>query len=504
MPEYRFLRSLFKQKTSFFALLVVLSLAFQTNAQTYTMPTVGLQNTYTGACPVATCSGTFYDNGGAGGNYAASVNNISRTFTASTPGQCLRATFTSFSMNDTYFLCFGPNSCCDYLTIYNGPDYASPVLYSNCTTSPGTVTSTSGSLTFRFVSDGSVQLAGWAATLSCVACAGGAPANTRSDCVNATRIYGTDFFPNPSNGIGNVAEACADCSLGETYAHWYKFTIKTGGSLAFEIDPMVNTNDFDFALFGPGVTCGALGTPVRCSNAAASGNGSTGMGNGAVDVSEDVAGNQWVAPLNVTAGQTFYLLVDANAINNSGFNFIVTGTAVIEETLPLRITDFTGNRQPGYNNVQWKTANEINIKTIELERSTDGTNFTKIASLQSPGSGDNMYVYNDAAISASKVFYRLKMIDISGAFTYSHIIWIDGDIKNYIKIYPTPASNVVNIHLGKSNLLNSRVILFDITGKLLNSYLIQNIHQQLDISRLSEGMYILKFEDGTAARFVKK
>lgn len=142
MHKFYLLQSLFSLKKIAFILLVVFVLTVQTKAQTYNMATTGMQSTYTGACPVATCAGTFYDNGGVGGNYAANINNISRTFTASTPGQCLRATFTSFSMNDTYFLCFGPNSCCDYLTIYNGPDYSSPVLYNNCTTSPGTVTST--------------------------------------------------------------------------------------------------------------------------------------------------------------------------------------------------------------------------------------------------------------------------------------------------------------------------------------------------------------------------
>jgi Secretion system C-terminal sorting domain/CUB domain len=504
MLPFNFIKLFYSLRKPVVVMPFLFFLALNSKSQTYTMPTVGLQNTYTGTCPVATCSGTFYDNGGVGGNYAANVNAIERTFTASTPGTCLRATFTSFSMNDTYFLCFGPNSCCDYLQIFNGPSAQSPVLYNNCTTSPGTITATQNSLTFKFVSDGSVQLAGWAATLSCVSCAGGTSANTPSDCINATRIYGPDFFPNPSNGIGNVAEACADCSLGETYAHWYKFTIKTGGSLAFEIDPIVNTNDFDFALFGPGVTCGALGTPIRCSNAAVAGTGSTGLGNGALDASEDVTGNQWVSPLTVTAGQTFYLLVDAAQNNNSGFNFIVTGTAVIEEPLPLQLTGFSGNRQNGYNDIQWKTANEINTKTFELERSTDGANFTKIVSLQSAGSGNNMYVYNDPFVSASKVFYRLKIIDLSGAFTYSQIIWIDADLKSSIKIYPTPASNVVNIHLGKNNLLNTRALLYDVTGKLLNSFLMQTIHQQLDISRLSQGLYILRFEDGTATRFVKK
>jgi Secretion system C-terminal sorting domain len=491
-----------KNKLLFLPFLLIVS--FKTNAQTYNMSTVGQQGTYTGACPVATCSGTFYDNGGVGGNYSANVNAVERTFTASTPGQCLRATFTSFSMNDTYFLCFGPNSCCDYLQIFNGPVASGTPVFANCTASPGTVTSTNGSLTFKFISDGSVQLAGWAATLSCVPCAGGAPANTPSDCINATTIYGPDFFPNPSSGIGNVAEGCADCSLGETYSHWYKFTIKTGGTLAFEIDPINNANDFDFALFGPGVTCGALGTPVRCSNAAVAGTGSTGLRPAAADVSETIAGDQWVSPLTVTAGQTFYLLVDAAQINNEGFNFIVTGTAVIEEPLPLQITSFNGNRQNNLNYLQWKTSNEINTKTFELERSTDGTSFSKIASLQSGGNGNNMYVYNDLFNSTAKTFYRLKIIDLSGAANYSQIIWIDSEVKSVIKIYPTITNNFVNVHLGSSSLLNNYATLYDVTGKLLNSFLIKNVQQQLDVSRLSQGMYFLKFEDGTVARFVKK
>ena len=91
------------------------------SAQTYTHPTIGISNTYAGACMVNTCSGTYYDNGGAGGNYGANINAIYRTFCPSTAGMCMRATFTSFSMNDTYFLCSGPNSCCDYLQILNGP-----------------------------------------------------------------------------------------------------------------------------------------------------------------------------------------------------------------------------------------------------------------------------------------------------------------------------------------------------------------------------------------------
>jgi len=110
---------------------------------------------------VTTCSGTFYDSGGTG-NYSASQN-LTYTICPSTPGSKVRLNFTSFNVEDNY----------DYLTIYDGPNTASPTLgtYDNGTPLTGIVQATngntSGCLTFVFHSDGSVQYSGWVATISC-------------------------------------------------------------------------------------------------------------------------------------------------------------------------------------------------------------------------------------------------------------------------------------------------------------------------------------------------
>lgn len=323
-----------KQRTAR-CLLVAACLGGATaHAQTYVHPTAGVQNTSSGACVEATGSGTYYDNGGAGGNYAANIPIVYRTFCPSAAGTCLQATFTSFSMNDTYFLCFGPNNCCDYLTIRNGPSDAGTALYSNCTASPGTVTSTdaSGCLTFDFTSDGSVQLAGWAATLSNVACAGGPSGNDNSDCDFATPLCSAQSTLDASAGPGIVAEGCDGCNLGEAFTNWYRIQVLTGGTLEFTIDPNDNSNDFDPALYGPNATCGTLGTPVRCSYAAASGTGDTGLGNGAGDTSEDILGDGFVSALNVTAGEVYYLLINGKsaAAGSNGYTLTWTGTAELD------------------------------------------------------------------------------------------------------------------------------------------------------------------------------
>lgn len=392
-------------------------------SQTYTHPTVGLGGTFVGSCMVSTCSGTYTDNGGAG-NYAASVNNIYRTFCPNSAGMCLRATFTSFSMNDTYFLCFGPSSCCDYLQILNGPAQNSPVLYSNCTASPGTITASNptGCLTFRFVSDGSVQLAGWSATLSCVACGGGPAGNTRADCqfnnVLCASTTGLSLIPGP----GIVSEGCSGCNVGgEVYSSWYRFNILTSGTLGFTIDPNVNSDDFDYALFGPNVTCGALGSPIRCSAAASFGTGNTGIGNGAADVSEDVAGDQWTSLVNVTAGQSYLILLKGWSAAMNPFSITFTGTATLNcVPLPVELSDFTC--YPTENNeieLHWKTTSETNNDHFIVEKSIDGINYTEMARLQGNQNSNQTIEYITADINPvfGNNYYRLTQVDLDGNFT---------------------------------------------------------------------------------------
>jgi subtilisin-like proprotein convertase family protein len=108
-----------------------------------------------------TCVGNFYDSG-YNGNYS---NNLNQTLTIcpSTPGARLNVNFASFALESSY----------DFLTIYDGNSTSAASLGTfSGSVSPGSITAsannTSGCLTFRFTSDGSVTYAGWVATLSCI------------------------------------------------------------------------------------------------------------------------------------------------------------------------------------------------------------------------------------------------------------------------------------------------------------------------------------------------
>ncbi len=195
-------------------------------AQTYTMAN-GTVNT---------CSGTFYDAGGSGSNYSNN-SSITETF-CSTSGNCIRAAFSSFSTQNGV----------DYLYIYDGPtvDYPEIGAYSGGT-SPGTITSTNGCLTFNFSSNNSTNSSGWAATISCVACPS---PNSYADCGAPLSACGSNTFAITPNGAGNISDigtagttsnpssnpssSNAGCLFtSELNATWIAFQIATSGTLEF-------------------------------------------------------------------------------------------------------------------------------------------------------------------------------------------------------------------------------------------------------------------------------
>lgn len=102
----------------------------------------------------------FYDSGGPSGNYS-SYESYVRTFVSSNNSP---VTIT--------FLSAAGETCCDYLTVYNGSSTASSVLHDGLLGEYAglTFTSTGNSLTVEFTSDVSVQYDGWSAIVACSGC----------------------------------------------------------------------------------------------------------------------------------------------------------------------------------------------------------------------------------------------------------------------------------------------------------------------------------------------
>ncbi len=100
---------------------------------------------------LTSASGSFYDSGGAGANYADDERKV---WTIQPAGaSSITLNFTSFDVEADY----------DFMYIYDGPSVWSPKIGRFNTTSPGTITSSGGALTIEFRSDCATNATGWVA-----------------------------------------------------------------------------------------------------------------------------------------------------------------------------------------------------------------------------------------------------------------------------------------------------------------------------------------------------
>lgn len=151
---------------------------------------------------------------------------------------------------------------------------------------------------------------------------------SQSDCDSAIPVCGNSDLSYTPSGHGNTAEGLIGCVTSEHYSVWYSFTIATSGTLTFLITPNAQA-DYDWTVFGPNVTCGNLGTPIRCSYANTANGILTGLDMTSTDLTQDAGGSGFCRYMDVIAGETYYLLVDNFSANANGFALTWGGTATL-------------------------------------------------------------------------------------------------------------------------------------------------------------------------------
>jgi hypothetical protein len=162
------------------------------------------------------------------------------------------------------------------------------------------------------------------------------------------------------------------------------------------------------------------------------------------------------------------------------------------------------------------SSNEINAKQYEVERSENGIDFVKISTVAAKNSGQMVtdYSFIDNLVNYNKtvIYYKLKMLDKDGRFTYSSVIRLNiNDSRNSLSIYPNPARNDLSVSF-KSEIIGQTLIkIIDKTGRILLTSKIpvvkgNNTVRLPDIGVLPSGSYILEVQTPTGAanaKFVK-
>lgn len=151
--------------------------------------------------------------------------------------------------------------------------------------------------------------------------------------------------------------------------------------------------------------------------------------------------------------------------------------------------------------LNWKVSTEVNMVRYEIEKSEDGNHFTKIGEVIARNTNALLeYYFTDPAPLTRNTYYRLKLINSDGSFSYSRVILLNKDRIFQVNslLNPFKSTIVADLFMPEGGLVKMR--LYDNLGKLIgheNRVLFKGLNN-VSFSgwdRLSSGMYIISFEN---------
>jgi len=171
-------------------------------------------------------------------------------------------------------------------------------------------------------------------------------------------------------------------------------------------------------------------------------------------------------------------------------SLLITGSPI---ALPQSLLSFTASKSDNKVMLNFTTTNELKFASFDVERSPDGSSFTTIGTVTSEGDNGD-YTYIDAHPLSSINYYRLKMIEQNGSYSYSKMVSIRYDKNGSITIFPNPAKDVVTVQLHMpAGAISLQII--DGMGRIVKKMTLQSsgntLSTAIDISGLASGQYYI-------------
>ena len=205
-------------------------------------------------------------------------------------------------------------------------------------------------------------------------------------------------------------------------------------------------------------------------------------------------GSKWVSQGGLVNEYGPFLAVQTATPVSSFSPFTIASTGP-SNPLPVRLVSFEVSREQNQNVLIWETSREINAAFFEIEHSRDGQRWTSIGKIDATGDMESgrHYRFTDTGFEMNGItFYRLKMVDQDGTFTFSQVRSIAVGVENEPTVYPNPASDFITLETGGLHVLG--VELVDVLGKKLRADYreVGRSHIVLDVQRFTSGVYFLK------------
>ncbi|WP_422003977.1 T9SS type A sorting domain-containing protein [Roseivirga pacifica] len=177
---------------------------------------------------------------------------------------------------------------------------------------------------------------------------------------------------------------------------------------------------------------------------------------------------------NVVMGNT-----DGDDIGNTSNSVTLYAMDNSGSRLPITLIDFTAKVSGSVVQLDWSTASETNNEYFTIERSSDGSSFHPVLTVDGAGNSSGVIDYQaiDPFPMNGRTYYRLKQTDFNGQFEYSKLVAVDFhglQGEHDFALIKNPVQNGETVYLEFSESLSAQPI----TVQMINGS--GRVEQQLD------------------------
>ena len=208
--------------------------------------------------------------------------------------------------------------------------------------------------------------------------------------------------------------------------------------------------------------------------------------------------------ISTSPAYSFTVTSDPGSKGNARFAIAFQNRAV------LPVDFLTISAQPVSNTVAvtWKVASEVNITSYNVERSADGRNFEKVASVVSrniPTTADYSLIDNNPLPGTS--FYRIEANGGNGEKKYSSIAKVNfAKALPALVFYPNPVKDHLNITVGQPFSGKSVIKITTANGVVVFKGGIESGRNSIVVntSAFLPGLYLIELTDSKGQKTLKK
>jgi hypothetical protein len=194
-----------------------------------------------------------------------------------------------------------------------------------------------------------------------------------------------------------------------------------------------------------------------------------------------------IAPGAVTysIGSIIVSGINPSVIPMNATSYITIGSVSYLTPLPVKLISFTGKVYNCISNLTWSAAEEQSFDHFEVQQSKNGTSFTTAGNVKAGREG--VYSFSVEIAGACKQYYRLKMVNNDGSYSYSNIISLAGTCdKRQIIVSPNPVGNQLAISGVKAG---EQISIYSTNGQLMKQLKATGNSTYVDMSIYTTGLY---------------